>query len=183
MRKIIDKIVRPKKMQLIYFSFIISPFLIYVLYIISMVWIPNFIALLKILYLFVAFVFLVSWLIDKYNNTKLKLYTALVAILLSTYALLSYPARNFLIRKTEAQVVKIGQSIEKYKLQTGKYPENFDDDFFMDVPKKSFIGTNISVDIGWRDGIKDTTCYIEYRSFYGYFAIYNINTKHLSYHD
>ena len=165
MKSVLNKILRPERKQLIYFSFLITPILIYGLYRISFAWIPSFGDFLKVLYFILAFLFIVTFLHDRYNKTKLKSYIYITTILLSIYALVSYPTRKFLKARTEVQAVILGEYINKYIAKPGKYPDNLNNKYFNDAPKRSYVGTKYFISKSLDNNKKDNNCYVVYKSF------------------
>ena len=177
MRDLINKILRPQKKQLLLFGLLISPLLLLTVHFISFSWWFSDL-LLKALYMLLAFIFIITFLIDRYRKTKLKLYIYITTILLSGFALLSYYTRDILKRKTEEQVVVLAESIEKYKIEFGSYPSDLEDNFFNESSKRSFLGTKFNIETSVNEG-NDTTCYISYKSFFGYTGSYNTKAKEL----
>ncbi len=177
MGQLFDKILRPGRNQLIYFGIIVSFFLVFGLYLISFGWFFGFSFYLKISYIILFFLLLVTFLHDKYNKTFLKKYIAITVILLTIYALIIPPSLDYLKISSEKQIMFLGVQVTNYKTQSGKYPLDLNDKFFSNYSKRTFLGTKIFIDS------KDTNCYIHYRSLGGVTASFDVKAKRFIYYD
>ncbi len=177
MNQFIYKILHPQRKQLIYFCFFISPIIIVYLYDISFAWFIGIESILEFNYIILFLFLIATWNNDRVYKTKLKSYMVLTLIFLTLFVVLSYPTRDFLISKTENQVVKLSKKVEEYKKMNGVYPSTFENDFFKNLCLRSYLGTKFYI------VKKDTNCFIKYTSFYGYIGSYNLRTKQLLYLD
>ena len=171
MKQLLDKILRPKLKQLIIFSFLISPFLIIAVHGVSFSWMFRREATIG-LYIIFGLGLCVVIVFDSFRKTKLKLYALTAIGLMSAFFLLSYATEDFRWEKSEEQVIVLGEAVERYKLKTGRYPENLEDDFFNDSPKFAAVGSRFHLSY-----ITDTTCCIIFNSFNGYTRCYNVKTR------
>jgi hypothetical protein len=177
--EILEKIYSPQKRQLFYFGILVSPILIYGLIAFLFSWV--FLDFLKILYTGLIFFVFVTWLFDKYNDTKLKSYVFVTTVLLTTYVILLYPNKKYLISKTETQAIQLGQFIEKYRIEYGYYPKNLDDKFFNEAPKRFFLIKEFHVRIDSSDKNKNY-CTVSY-SLGELCGVYDTQSKKIFYHD
>jgi hypothetical protein len=183
MRQLLDKILRPKRNQLIYFGIFISFFLLYGLYVISFSWGIGFGLHVEVIYGILFFMLFAAFLHDRYNNTQLKKYFLLTICLFTIYTLISVPTMAYLKRASENQIKLLGVQIANYQQRTGKYPVDLSDKSFSTYSKRSYLGTRIFINTHITEDKKDTSCYIHYLSLDGYTASFDIKTKKIFYYD
>lgn len=183
MNHFIDKIIHPERKQLINFSIFVLPIIIGGLYEISFVWYIGIESILELIY-FILFLFLIAtWNNDRVYKTKLTSYVVLTLILLTFFAVISYPTRDFLITKSQEQGSKIALKVQEYKKLNENYPSSLDDKFFKDLNLRSFVGTKFFIETYINTVENETNCYIKYISFGGYIGSYNVQTKKWRYLD
>ncbi|HEY0030657.1 MAG TPA: hypothetical protein VGC65_07860 [Bacteroidia bacterium] len=182
MKQLIDKIIRPQRNQLIVFAVLVSPAVLLVVYNSAMMFMIGD-SFLQAFGMLLAFVFVVAFLFDWNYKTKLKSYVMVTAFLLVAFVILSKYAESFLKRKAEEQGAILGELIEDYKIRFGKYPESLEAEFFIDSPKRSFVGTEFYTEISFETHNKDTVCYVKFKFFDGYTASYNSKEKKWHYYD
>ena len=171
----------PKIGILIVYGLLISPIILAGLYSLSFKWFLDFDFYLVTIYILLIIIGIKAFLIDRRYRTGLKKYIIITITLMTIYVLISYPLRDWMIRKSEEQGEKIGLLIQKYKDEKGFYPDNLSSDFFSGVPKRSYIGTKFNYEKHISSG-STTTCYISYFSFGGYWGSYNIDNKTWNYY-
>lgn len=177
-----DKILKPSISILIVYGLLISPIILAVLYSLSFKWFLDFDFYLIPIYILLIIIGIKAFLIDRKFQTGLKKYIILTITLMTIYVLMSYPTRDWMIRKSEEQGEKLGLLIQNYKAEKGSYPDNLNSDFFSSVPKRSYVGTKFNYEKHLSsDSIE--TCYISYFSFGGYWGSYSINNKTWHYYD
>ena len=182
MKKLLNTILNPGRWLLVFFALSITPFLLYVVLNATLSY-----SFSKIFYIFVysllAFSFAVTFLIDRYNKTRLKRYVILTFVMLTVFILLQICSKDYLTRKSEERGVELAEFIEKYKIEKGMYPNNLQDAFFDNAPKRSFLGTKFYINAHTLEYYQDTICYIEYGYFDGYIGACNTNEKKWHYYD
>jgi hypothetical protein len=179
----LDKLFRPGQRQLVLFGIIISFFLLYGLYVMTLGWGPTFNSQIKVIYGILLFLLLVTFLHDKYNNTYLKRYVLLTIGLFTIYSLVTPTTMTFLKNISETQIIRLGSHIDKYKRETGKYPVDINDKYFSKFSKRTYLGTKISIETRIADDKKDTSCIIHYSSLRGFTACFDVKTKDFYYYD
>lgn len=179
MRQFIDKLLRPQRNQLISFSILVSPILIYGTMEILFSW--FFFDFVKILYAGLIFSVFVTWLHDKYNKTKLKSYVYVTTMLLTTFLVTLYPNKKYLKSSTETKAILLGQFIENYRIQHNYYPKNLNEKFFNEAPKRYFFRKVFHYRIDSTDK-NNNYCVVTY-SIGDLNGVYNTQSKELFYHD
>lgn len=182
MKRMIQHILCPGRKLLILFAICISPFLVFITLRASCVFALNSM-LYDIIYIMIAFAFLIAFLTDRYNNTRLKRYVLLTAGLLSVFILMQICSKNFLQIKSEERGIELGKYVETYRNEKGFYPKNIEGEYFSDAPKRSLLLTKYNVKVDFDQKINDTVCYIQYVFFDGCRGHWNTKTRAWFYTD
>jgi hypothetical protein len=177
------KIAKPKSKQLIIFSCLVTPIFLAGLYNISFAFGSFYDDFLKLIYFSIAFAFLCFLIIDLKLKTNFKAYMIVSFILLVICSQFTNFAKQYLKAKTEEQGIVLGEFINRYKTKKGHFPSNLNDDFFLEAPKRSYIGTKFSIYKVYDKTTNDSICYIDFRSFSGDVGRYNLKTKQWHYYE
>ena len=148
------------------------PLVLYILYVSSFTWLFGFYFHVKIIAVVLILLFLVAIAIDKRFRIRTKSYVLLVAGLFILFVAIASPIKNFLVKKSDEQLLLFAKTIEEYKLLYGSYPVDLSNDFFAELPTRSYVGTHF-----FYEKASNEKAYIRFYSFNGYWHGYDISGK------
>jgi hypothetical protein len=175
--KYLKIISHPKKSTLIIFGILSMIILTLYVWNSSFAWefafgVTHYIVFLMIILIIGVFS---SVYIDKKHKTELKYYFIIPLSQLLIIWALSTPIRDWQIKKSKENGVKITELIDSYKLQNGKYPKSLfelEEKLNLNIPKRTKIGTKFLYKV-----YEDGSYSFGFKSYYGYNLNYNTLNK------
>lgn len=165
-----DKLLKPSVFVLIVFGIIIILPISYLNYMLSFMWFPPFEVYVILLYILIALLLIVSYVIDRKINSNLIKYIYIIFAMFTLVLLLSVPIKNWQIKESENIGNKIVDSIMAYKENNKKYPDSLTmlTEKYIDLIPKSKIGTEYKYELS-HDTTNFTLSFLSYNGMVGYY--------------
>ncbi|CAN5687311.1 hypothetical protein BH10BAC2_BH10BAC2_03940 [soil metagenome] len=109
---------------------------------------------------------LVIYFIDKHFKTGLKKYAKTALVILMSLPIFYLPSTVFLDYLCDKQGDKVISAIKEYKPAYHILPVSLDDEYFDGMPKSNLLGQEFFFQKFYDKEIKDTSFYVEYKSFH-----------------
>lgn len=110
---------------------------------------------------------LIIYFIDNHFKTGLKRYAKAGLVILMALLILYLPATVFFDYLCDKQGDKVISAIKKHKSAYHILPASFNEEYFDRIPKSNLMGQEFFFRKFYDKEIKDTSFYIEYKSFHG----------------
>ena len=176
------KILSPSKTALLLWSIIISPVLLVYLYKNSFDWLIGVRTYMKIMFALLLTVTVIFFVLDYFLKTSLKKYSLLSVGLWLVICGLFFPAKNFLEQQSENRAAALIESVEKYKKEFGNYPKSLANQYFVNYPLRSYVGSYYQYYSSMSNTNGKIFFVIYYYTFNGRLAKYNSRSRAWAYY-